>query len=428
MESGGSYGYFRLSSGPRHHPTSSSDRLAAQLIRYLEKDPYRNDLHNVGYLQYLPRRLGHSSALRDSVALFCSAWFNFRRSMPANDLVVTCSESYGRAIRSLQRALNRPEEQLRCETLAATTLLERFQVLFDPQRGPQRRSLHAKGIHTIMMLRGPPNLDDELDLWLAMENQATLLSYWVVEGCDNFFLQPEWKKVIAQARTKAISGDIRGQFKAAYDLDAYYEQWPTFTREIQAIYADPTSVEMQARAVLHYQKLCKCSVEIQEIGGTLIEKAFGLSLITEVSDAECPGGSAYDFQMIDFCGLVAGILSMRLLLLQMICDVSELVKSLDESPQEDLARLSHEVCMLTPYLRQQGPIACLLYITPFYLAFNADPDQVERDYIIDFIIWVDKYRQRLPGDRAGVEYFVLKTVSGLTGRVSFDQIPYPKLG
>ncbi|RYP47762.1 hypothetical protein DL768_006230 [Monosporascus sp. mg162] len=96
-----------------------------------------------------------------------------------------------------------------------------------------------------MMLRGPPGLDDDLDPWPAMENRASMLAYRMIEEFDDFFLQPEWKEAIAQARVRALGGDIRGQFSSAYELDTYYERWPSWTMEMQAISVDQTREGMR---------------------------------------------------------------------------------------------------------------------------------------------------------------------------------------
>ncbi len=71
--------------------------------------------------------------------------------------------------------------------------MERFEVYFDRER-PYHRTKHARGIETLMVVRGPPKLDDELDVQLAIENHAALLSLWVVEGGNNFYLSPDVKR------------------------------------------------------------------------------------------------------------------------------------------------------------------------------------------------------------------------------------------
>lgn len=173
VEGGASYGYFRLSPGPKQYPTTVADRLSARLVAHLDRDSQRDVLLNVSYLKHIPNRLGESAALRDCIAVFVSAWSNFRRGRPMDQLIVPML--YGKALRSLQRVLN-SRQVLKCETLAAITILERVEALFDRNRS-QHRTMHAKGVYSLMEKRGPPSLDDPLDVHLALENQATLVGF-----------------------------------------------------------------------------------------------------------------------------------------------------------------------------------------------------------------------------------------------------------
>lgn len=171
IDGGASYSCFRLSSGPRNVPTTVADRIAARLVALLDKGTYETSVINMRYMKLVPPRLGSSAALRDTVALICSAWAGSRRRRPVEELVAL--GIYGKALRSLQRALSGPE-QLHCETLAAVTIMERFFVLFN--RGNRsNRILHGQGIRTLMEQRGTPNLNDEFDLLLTIENQGAMV-------------------------------------------------------------------------------------------------------------------------------------------------------------------------------------------------------------------------------------------------------------
>lgn len=175
LPDGALFGHFRLSSGePRRNLTSVADRVAARLVGYLgNEDAAWDMLVSTGYTKHLPVRLGESAALRDCVALMCSAWANYRRNMPVTDVVDPTL--YGKALRSLQRAIDDPRQQLSCETLAAATILERLEVLFDTGR-PYYWTRHTYGIENLMIKRGPPKPEDHLDVQLALENHAALVS------------------------------------------------------------------------------------------------------------------------------------------------------------------------------------------------------------------------------------------------------------
>ena len=171
---------FRLSSHhtPPRNLTTVADRVAARLVGYLTTDGADRDfLTSVGYMQHLPPRIERSAALRDCVALVRSSWGNFKRDMSAKEVLDLAI--YGKALRSLHRAVEVIGDRgVDVETLAAATVMERFEVVFDVAR-PYHRARHSMGIVGLMKARGPPNLNDPLDVQLAIENHGALV------GCDS---------------------------------------------------------------------------------------------------------------------------------------------------------------------------------------------------------------------------------------------------
>lgn len=71
-----------------------------------------------------------------TVAMLCSTWANFRRALPVEQ--VFKSQTYGKALRSLQSALSDESQPLRAETLAAVTIMERVEAVFDARRPGHR--------------------------------------------------------------------------------------------------------------------------------------------------------------------------------------------------------------------------------------------------------------------------------------------------
>ena len=155
----------------RPNLTTHADRVASRLIRNLEHGPSRPLLWSTGCLEWMPARFSKSPALRDAVTVFLSSWLNLHKQLPVEDLVDPALQ--GKALRSLQRAVNDPAEQRTCETLAAATLVERVETMFCFHRGA--KNVHTSGIQALMTNRGPPSLDDELDVCLALENQWLLV-------------------------------------------------------------------------------------------------------------------------------------------------------------------------------------------------------------------------------------------------------------
>lgn len=180
---GATYSVLRLSQEPRPNLTTVADRVAATLVRHLENGPDNAFLLTAGHIKFVPTRVGASSALRDCVALLCSTWTNFRRALSVEQLINP--DVHGKALRSLQIALNDECRQLSTETLAAVTILERVEILFDARR-PRHRALHGQGLYGLMLQRGPPRLGDELDTCLAFDNLGPLVGNVMCIGIDEF--------------------------------------------------------------------------------------------------------------------------------------------------------------------------------------------------------------------------------------------------
>lgn len=156
---------------PYGNPTTLADRSAARLVNSMERDDQGITRVYLAYLPLLPNRLADSPCLRDVVELFCSAWTDFRRRQPQGDLMGM--PQYGKALRSLSRALSGSQAR-NTETLAAMMLLDRTSTLFDRN---QRSHIHVRGIRQAFINKGPPNMEDELDVDVTNEVNGLMVSH-----------------------------------------------------------------------------------------------------------------------------------------------------------------------------------------------------------------------------------------------------------
>ena len=173
-KSGGNFHLFSVHprlSRPKDNPTTAADRVSIRLVSYISNHASTDIFFQLGYLKFLPARLDKSPALRDCAVLMCSSYTNFRRDLPQTKMLNL--KLYTKALRSLHRALD-DHSHITSETLAAASLMQRIEFLFDATR-PLHRTRHAGGIEGVMRQRGPPNLDDDLDMQLAIENHITLV-------------------------------------------------------------------------------------------------------------------------------------------------------------------------------------------------------------------------------------------------------------
>lgn len=134
--------------------TTVADRVAANLVHHLYNAPERGMITQTATLTEFPQRLAANASLRDSIALLCSVWGRFRRGQPAVEFITM--PEYGRAIRSLSRTLQ-SDQVFTAETLAAITMLQRSEDLFDPG---QRQFRHEQGLTSLLEKIGPPEPGD----------------------------------------------------------------------------------------------------------------------------------------------------------------------------------------------------------------------------------------------------------------------------
>lgn len=107
---------------------SKEDVLITRLAAFL------NHFEGTGYDMSLPGqalrlmvgRISEGVALRDSIDCLITTYERLRQGLSAKDMMD--SKTYHRALRSLQRAVDDPEQQTSAETLAATTVMHRIQV------------------------------------------------------------------------------------------------------------------------------------------------------------------------------------------------------------------------------------------------------------------------------------------------------------
>ncbi|KAI9148699.1 hypothetical protein HJFPF1_10740 [Paramyrothecium foliicola] len=189
------------------------------------------------YFRLLPVRLEYSVALRDAVALFFICWGNNCRAYSPK--ILANLEVYGKALRSLQRALSGEDnegKQLPCETLAAVSVMDRIEVLFGEQPRLQSTT-HSQGIYSLMAKRGPPDLDDDLDT-----------NYILSQGGDDFYMFEDWKNTLIRAshqKTEASRALIEHYF---FSLEI--QGWPRLIKWFKHITEDENEIKRTNEAIV----------------------------------------------------------------------------------------------------------------------------------------------------------------------------------
>ncbi|KAL1858645.1 hypothetical protein Plec18167_003480 [Paecilomyces lecythidis] len=302
--------------------------------------------------------------------------------------------------------------------------MERFEVLFDVTK-PAHRVRHTQGIDALMRQRGPPDLKNEFDIQLAIENHASLISKWVVEGGDNFYLHPQWKHAMDQA---VVHADVPVQRKQVYSVGRYYAYWPSLVHELQGIYSDGTFLPNAERVLALWDRVTFLNAEVLAAGELNISSARFLDQIMEKTDTdtESPLGTQFDFANIDTLQLLVTYVMLLIILNRILYHLSVLSGRPTLSLQENHKDLCRQIWMCIPFMRAMQGMGSILFAAPLYLSYEGATTDSEKKYLLDYIMETAKRSGRYPEDRREVEKFVLNTARSMTGQRPFDTTRFSK--
>ena len=210
--------------------------------------------------------------------------------------------------------------------------------------------------------------------------------------------------------------------KTAYCLDLYGGDWVALVREVRLVLTDADPVSQRARAAALRDRVADLTVELELVGGPTISKAEACGQIIELPDPECPVGAKYEFAdlTVQHCFLtyttLRTLFNRILWTARLVLDGVEEAAALDEGHQA----LCRQIWMCLPYTRKTCKMATLLFDDQLFLSFEGASGEV-KEYLLDWIMNLIKYRQRLPDDRSIVEAYVLDLALAMTGRSTFRE-------
>lgn len=138
----------------------------------------------------LPRYMIGNQVLCDAVRFMVSCYTNHQRGIFSQELFDR--RTYGQALRSLAQALQNSINEITTPVLAAISIIHRvvvsvniigvvlevnaplLQTTYEPEPEVSHNK-HLEGINAIMAARGPPDLDDDLDISLMFDNFRLLV-------------------------------------------------------------------------------------------------------------------------------------------------------------------------------------------------------------------------------------------------------------
>ncbi|OCL12160.1 hypothetical protein AOQ84DRAFT_420790 [Glonium stellatum] len=153
------------------------------------------------YLSYLPSRYGYSDCLDDATRCVAA---KMRQIVLTTDQLpdATVLSHYGKALKSLQAAVNDPVSCLKSDILCATEILALFELLSFSSGDKWKH--HMAGAAQLIKLRGPQNYSTNFDQALFMALAGLILTEAIMNNERCFLERDEWQEVL---RSMIVPGD-----------------------------------------------------------------------------------------------------------------------------------------------------------------------------------------------------------------------------
>ncbi|KAI0176055.1 hypothetical protein GGR52DRAFT_342772 [Hypoxylon sp. FL1284] len=371
---------------PLKVPGSPADLLAGNIVAYLESS------EGTGYslatfictLGCAPPLLQSKEALFDSASLLLSTCQKLRQGTPPADLFDL--GSYSRALRSLQRALDDPQEQKSSSTLAAAIYLQMSEYLFDGEKINQIS--HYNGIYLLIMARGPPKPGDNLGCRLIVDSFGFLFGPILMGVIDNFLIRPEW-----QTSIRGLLHRNEGE-----TLDPVPPHLVTYTAMLAEISKRFSKVRDVAPELRDAQELEEATARIydldfklRELDESSVPSLFQSNMIYEEEDPESPLGTSYTFSEPTTCLYFANLAMLRIVVSRLKQDLNEIHVVDDPSLEADCLEYSVRIWKSCRYTQSLKPFCALAFNSQICVSYVAAPPAV-RPYLLAAMEETDRYR------------------------------------
>ncbi|KAI2636946.1 hypothetical protein GGS26DRAFT_604035 [Hypomontagnella submonticulosa] len=224
-------------------PRAREDRLGSRLVQCINAGTGsdRDIRLRVTWIDLAVSRLGSSAALYEATNLLLNSWTSFHRNPNANLYIDRVA--YVKALNTLNTALSDPAKSHTVDTLAATALVHRVEFDYEMTRNANE-SHHANGLSALMVRKGPPRADDELDVRLCFENLHVLFPHFLLGHEDVFLTRPEWLKAMKDAiQTNAIQ---KGRLWDGYGLSIHKVLWYGLVKDLRALNDSRNALQAQS--------------------------------------------------------------------------------------------------------------------------------------------------------------------------------------
>ncbi|CAG9998598.1 unnamed protein product [Clonostachys byssicola] len=279
---------------------------------------------------------------------------------------------------------------------------------------------HAKGISALVMQRGPPNLDDDLDVSLAIELCSNLFC-WHNHGDDDDTDHSE----VEPASTDVDDGEPPAESLSLPGQDVVRKVFVDLLNTIpalNAIHENPESREtVSLEAADVRRRLYDLNAIASQAASQIKTQLTEMGLIQVLPDPESFVKQRYEFASVDIAQAVLGIFILEIIAPRMLLG---LISLCDPPESDDVLQkyrdASVQLWMCIPYLDKLELTDAQIISCAFCLSYEA-ADATERDLVADTAARYEPYLSRLKNNRTLLIERVIRTARQLTG--SADIMP-----
>lgn len=216
-----------------------------------------------------------------------------------------------------------------------------------------------------------------------------------------------------------LAGSVSKERMDNYAIGYWYGLWPELVHECRSISINPDSTLQQAQAIVLRDRVMDIEVKIKETGEPIMERYFHTGLVVEQLDPDTPIGKKFHFESLDTMCFLLSYVMIHIAMNRILYHLKALLGEEDTLLEVENREVCIQTWMAIPFIRKLGLVASQMYITPLYLSYEGG-DDAEKDYLLDFFIYVIEYKGRYIGNRQTLGFHMLNMAKAMTGRSLFD--------
>ncbi|KAK7224507.1 hypothetical protein V2G26_012510 [Clonostachys chloroleuca] len=298
--------------------------------------------------------------------------------------------------------------------------MERACTLFDRQNSV---SIHLKGIVQLILNKGPPNLNDDLDVAVSNESHSALMPTWVYGESVAFLTKSPWKEVldecaISHSRLQGLDWKFLS-LDDAWVLYGYAKGILERRRQFQEIFLGPVSDGTKDSSIALMNQLMPVYNHVAELAAQARVKGLQVGELTESPN---PGGLTkmrYSFisalLALTFQAMIVGQMNMLHMLIQLNKlggDDPELGTSL----RVKYRAAAQDFWKFLPYFYELESVVAWHFLPSLCLTWEAAEKEDEQEAILNMVLYMDSYLRRWSKEPKIIKISMLETAKLLTGR------------